>query len=651
MRSNMVVWLSVYAFFTTKLYSQVTDTSLHQLTEVVILQTKQELLQSTKKTIKIDSFTLAKYNTTSLADLISNQSTIHVKAYGNGNIATTSMRGGNANHTAIIWNGLNIQNAMLGQTDLSTIPTLFFNDVSLEYGGGSALWGSGAIGGSIHLQNKTEFNQGFKTKLQMSIGSFDTKKIANGILLSYKKVVSNTKIYYNGSQNNYIYKDTTDKETPDKQLKHADYISKGVMQELAFLVSKNQKINIRAWYNTMYRNLPNVLSTISKKNQEDENLKLNADWNYSKQNLNSTIRIGYFNDNLNYVDSSANSLISKSKLKTWIAESDNIISYRNHQFNFGINFTNYQTHLFSSENATELNAYNNLTKVAFFTAYKLSLLKSKLNYAIAIRKEFSDQTKIPFTGNTGIHYQLTKHIAAKINANKSFRQPTINDLYWPQYGNPNLKPEESSELDGGIEFNYHKNNFQVLMEGTYFNRHTKNWIIWLPSGNSNWSPKNIAEVYSRGTETKTELSYNKKDILIKLMLNTAYVLSTNQKATSENDNSIGRQLIFTPRYSGQASLLIRYQHLNLLFNNNYIGYRFITSDNTNWVNPYYLANFKCSYNYEFNTINMELFASINNLFNKNYVVVPNNPMPLRNYEVGLCMNYHKKKKEKQIITK
>jgi hypothetical protein len=41
---------------------------------------------------------------------------------------------------------------------------------------------------------------------------------------------------------------------------------------------------------------------------------------------------------------------------------------------------------------------------------------------------------------------------------------------------------------------------------------------------------------------------------------------------------------------------------------------------------------------------MELFCSINNLLNKNYVVVQNTPMPLRNYEVGLCMNYHKKKK-------
>ena len=188
------------------------------------------------------------------------------------------------------------------------------------------------------------------------------------------------------------------------------------------------------------------------------------------------------------------------------------------------------------------------------------------------------------------------------------------------------------------------NNFKVLIEATYFNRTTVNWIIWLPTDKSYWAPINIAEVYSRGTETKTELSYAKKDVLLKLIVNTAYVLSTNQMNRNENDNSAGRQLIYTPRYNGQASVLIKYKNLNVLFNNTYTGYRFTTSDNTEWLNPYYIANLKCSYSYSFSSVNIELFGSINNLFDKNYVVVKNRPMPFRNYEVGISVNYHKQKK-------
>lgn len=645
--SNQLICFWICIVFNSTVHAQSIDTLLHQLNEVSIIENKQQTIETSKKTSSIDSITLARYNTNSIADLLSNQSTIHVKTYGNGNIATTSMRGGNSNHTALLWNGLNIQNAMLGQADLSILPTLFFNDVHLEYGGGSAMWGSGAIGGSIHLQNKTQFNQGFKTKLQISTGSFNTKKIATGVLLSYKRISSNTKIYYNSSKNNYQYKDTTDKENPNKQISHADYIAKGLMQELSFLINSNQTLNIRAWYNNTFRNLPSFTAITSKKHQEDDNLKLNADWNYSKRNLNSTIRIGYFNDQLNYIDSNANVLVSQSKIKTFIIESDNTVNYKNHKINFGINFTNYDSNLLSKE-ATKDNLYNyKLNKLAVFVAYKISLLKSKLNYNLAIRKEFNSQTFIPFTGNTGIHYQFSKLLAAKINANKSFRQPTLNDLYWTPGGNPNLQPEDSYEIDGGLELKYKKNNFNILIEGTYFNRHVTNWIIWLPSGNTNWSPKNIAQVYSRGTETKTEFSYSKKDIFIKLILNTSYVLSTNQKATSENDNSVGRQLIFTPRYNGQGTLIMSYKKLSLLFNNNYTGYRFTSTDNTSWLNPYYIANFRCSYNYSFSNMNVDVFGNINNLFNKNYVVISNNPMPMRNYEIGIVINYHRINKKKQ----
>jgi vitamin B12 transporter len=636
----------VFIHITHTLSSQIKDTTAHQLQEVIILQTKQQQFETSKKQITIDTFTLARYNTTNLADLLSNQSTVHVKSYGNGNIASTSMRGGNASHTALLWNGLNIQNAMLGQPDLSIVPTLLFNTISLEYGGGSAMWGSGAIGGSIHLQNNLLFDQGYKTKLQMSIASFDTRKIASGVLLSYKKIISNTNLYYNASENNYKYIDTLDKENPNKQITHANYIAKGLMQEFSFLATPYQKIGIRLWYNVLNRNLPSYTSTISKQNQADENLKLNADWTYTKNNLNSVIRLGYFNDKLNYNDTLANGLISNSAIKTYIVESDNIYKYKNHQFNLGANFTNYQSKLFSATTVADTTYDHDLTKMAFFAAYKLSLLNSKLHYNIAIRKEFTSQTEIPFTGNTGLHYQLYKRLAAKINANSSFRQPTLNDLYWNPGGNPDLKPEESYEFDGGLEFNYSKNNFKVLMEATYFNRHTTDWIIWLPTDKSYWSPINIAEVYSRGTETKTELVFAKKEVMLKLIVNTAYVLSTNQKSNSENDNSVGRQLIYTPRYNGQASLLIKYKNVSFLFNNNYTGYRFTSSDNSEWINPYYIANLKFSYSYSFSYINMEFFGSINNLFNKNYVVVKSRPMPLRNYEVGLSLNYHKQKKVK-----
>ncbi len=639
-----LLYVSIVCSFT--LHAQTKDTAGYKLNEVVIEQNKQIALQPSKKNIELDSMVLSRYSTSSLADMLAAQSTIHIKAYGNGNIATTSLRGGNANHTAILWNGLNIQNAMLGQTDLSIIPTLFFDNVNIEYGGGSALWGSGAIGGSIHLQNNLKFDQGIKTKIQLSSGSFNTKKIAASVLLSYKKTASSTRIYYTTSNNNYSYKDTTDKENPNKKTTHADYVMKGVMQELSVLVSPYQKINTRLWYNTANRNLPSYTAAISKQSQEDKTLKLNADWNYNRRKLNATVRFAYLNDKLNYTDSLSN-IFSKSTVNTFISESDNTFTLRNHKFNFGVNYTQYQSKLPVQLNTLGKEERDSVIehlqhKLALFAAYQVSLLHSKLNYNLAVRKEFTDRTLIPFTGNTGIHYQLFKQIALKVNANKSYRQPTLNDLYWPQGGNANLKPENSYEADGGIEFKKIRNALSVSFEGTYFNRHTTNWIIWLPTASNFFSPRNIAKVYSRGTETKTELAYVKKKLKLKLILNTSYVLSTNQQSTNENDNATGRQLIFTPRYSGQSTFIGTYKNVTLLFSQSYTGYRFTSTDNTSWLNPYYIANLKVSYTYSFNYGVVNFFAGINNLFNKNYTIITNRPMPLRNYEAGIALQYNKK---------
>lgn len=603
-------------------------------------------MQASKKKCVLDSFSLKINNTKSLADALNEQSTIHIKAYGNGNLATTSLRGGNANHTALLWNGINIQNPLLGQTDLSIVPIYFFDNVSVEYGGGSAMWGSGAIGGSILLQNKTMFNKGLQTKLQISTGSFNNKKINALLLLSYKKVVSQTKIYYTKCENNYTYKDTTDKLKPNKQISHANYISKGVMQELSFLMPHNQKINARLWYNNTDRNLPSYSTEKSTKNQFDENLKFNADWNFNKNNFNAIVRLGMFNDKLNFTDSLAY-IFSNSTVHTIITESDNNYTLKNHKLNFGINNTNYTTtfvdRLIKNNTlpAHDTTIENKLNKTAIFLAYQLTLLNNKLLVNASARKEFLRETNIPFTGNAGIFYQVLKQINLTINVNKTYRQPTLNDLYWPYGGNKNLKPETSYEIDAGLEFKKTKNNWLLIANANYYNRKTNNWIIWLPSNSSiNWSPINILKVHSRGTETHTELTYHKKSFFTKIILNTAYTLSTNKAISGANDNSLNRQLIYTPRYNGNATLALGYKKINFLINQTYTGYRFIASDNTAWLYPYYLTNLKINYAFTTKQTTVNLFASVSNALNKNYQVVSNAPMPMRNYEIGIAINYN-----------
>lgn len=56
------------------------------------------------------------------------------------------------------------------------------------------------------------------------------------------------------------------------------------------------------------------------------------------------------------------------------------------------------------------------------------------------------------TGRLGYSYQLTPALKLRALAGTSFRAPTFNDLYYPQYGLPTIKPEHGRSLEAGLSW-------------------------------------------------------------------------------------------------------------------------------------------------------------------------------------------------------
>ena len=53
------------------------------------------------------------------------------------------------------------------------------------------------------------------------------------------------------------------------------------------------------------------------------------------------------------------------------------------------------------------------------------------------------------TGGAGWGYPLTDHIRLLANFGSAFKSPTFNELYFPNFGNPNLRPEDSRSFELG----------------------------------------------------------------------------------------------------------------------------------------------------------------------------------------------------------
>ena len=68
---------------------------------------------------KMDSIVLKENIALSVADVLTFNSSIFVKNYGRATLSTVSFRGTSASHTQVSWNGMKINNPMLGMTDFS----------------------------------------------------------------------------------------------------------------------------------------------------------------------------------------------------------------------------------------------------------------------------------------------------------------------------------------------------------------------------------------------------------------------------------------------------------------------------------------------------------------------------------------------------
>ena len=142
-------------------------------------------------------------NASNLSETLRFSTPLYIKENGKGMVSSPSFRGTTAQQTAFIWNGININSLFLGQGDINNIGLLNFDKISVKAGGGSISYGTGAIGGTIHLDDKIQFGKGLNGNLFSEFGSFNTLNSALKIAYSNDKFSVKLNTALAKSENNY----------------------------------------------------------------------------------------------------------------------------------------------------------------------------------------------------------------------------------------------------------------------------------------------------------------------------------------------------------------------------------------------------------------------------------------------------------------
>lgn len=250
---------------------------------------------------------------------------------------------------------------------------------------------------------------------------------------------------------------------------------------------------------------------------------------------------------------------------------------------------------------------------------------------------------------------------------KIFRLPTFNDLYYTEIGNINLQPENTQQFDLGFLYSHDWSrglfrHLELKADG-YYNI-VDNKIIAVPkgSGQYRWMMMNIGVVHIAGIDAtaQTVMSWH-RDWALTLCANYTYQKAQDRTDPTDNDpyyGTYGGQIAYIPWHSGSVTGNLVWKGFGLNYAFVYVGERYHTSSNIreNYEQPWYTHDISVSYKWQpflshpkkgratnyhrFHSpfggsrrgLALTLALECNNIFDQQYDVVLNYPMPGRNWK-------------------
>lgn len=594
-----------------------------QLNSVTITASRFELFNAGTHTQLLDSAAAASFQTQTLAELLAAQSQVFIKTYGQGSLATASFRGSAAEHTAVVWKGFNLQNPMYGQVDFSLIPLEFVDQVAVQYGGNGALYGSGAVGGSIQLLSHNRFGEGLRARAGYQVGSFGLQRWNVGASYSNKHWIIRTRYFQLNADNNFTFKNTFLPDQPMVSQTNASVDLKGLLHEQVWRWKGNQELSINGWYQQSNKQIPPSMSVaITNAYQKDDALRLTAEWKKLHRNMVWMVRSAWFDEQVDYRNP-LTLLNGLSESTTSITEAEvRWILPRSQQLNLGVNHTWIKAY------ADGYRGTFNQHRTALFASYRIAY--KKFTMSASIREEYIPSGLTPLMPAAGLTYKWTDHVSVNMSAAGSYRLPTFNEQFWISAQGSTIQPEIGWNAEAGVSYKKEKGRWSLQSDMTVFNRQVRNWIVWQPSF-IDWAPRNLRAVWTRGLEYKLSSAYRIGKVRLAHTSMANYILSTPESSFLKGDIALGKQLIYVPRLTHQHQFFVYYQKWQFGYLHNYVGMRFITTDHSDWLHDYQTATFIAGQQFTIQKIAITLRVQVNNLWNQSYQAVADRPMPGRNF--------------------
>lgn len=621
---------------------------------------------------KFDSVQLKENIALSIADVLTFNSSIFVKSYGRATLSTVAFRGTSPSHTQVTWNGMRLNNPMMGMTDFSMIPSYFIDDASLLHGTSSVGETGGGLGGAVKLSTKPAQNNGFGLQYVQGVGSFQTFDEFLRLTYGNKNWQLSTRAVYSSSPNEYKYRNHDKKENiydennnivgqyyPTERNRSGSFKDLHILQEAYYNSDSGERFGLSAWYINSNRELPMLTTDYGEATEFDNRQREHTfrgvlSWDHLRSNWKVAAKAGYIHTWMayDYERDAGNGIMtsmtrSRSKVNTFYGQADGEY-YIGTKWLFTASLSAHQ-HLVESRDKNIILQQGDKAIVGYDKG-RVELSGSvsakwrpteRLGVSFVLREEMFGKEWTPPIPALFVDGVLSKrgNIMAKASVSRNFRFPTLNDLYFLPGGNPDLKKENGWSYDAGLSFAVGERGIYSLSgSASWFDSRVDDWILWLPTTKGFFSPRNIKRVHSYGVELEADLD---------VALSTAWRLalsgtfswtpSVNEgEPMSPADKSVGKQLPYVPEISSTVTGVLSWRTWSLLYKWCHYSKRYTMSSNdlslSGTLPPYFMNNVTLEKRFSLTWADLSLKGAVNNLFDEEYLSVLSRPMPGINFE-------------------
>ncbi|CAN5316722.1 TonB-dependent vitamin B12 receptor BtuB [soil metagenome] len=629
------------------IYSQQIDSeNVESLDDVIIIDSKFEISRenSGKVVTKLTAQDLEKSRGQNLAEVINRVSGIEINGSRSvdGQNLGYYVRGGRNREVVIMVDGVQLNDAssIANDFDLRLLALDQVESIEIIKGASSTLYGSGAAAAVINITTKEPVNKEIAFQFQTTIGTNNTQDNQGFNIAQFDNAVALSgrisRFNYQFNYSNRYSGNMSAISTPAGEPAYEDnpFERNNLYARLGYDISNNLKFYFYGNLDKFNSSYDDAFMYLDADNRLiSEQKRMGTHWIASYRNGSFIFSDSYTETDREIISAFPNTF--DSKVYTFDTHNKYVFYDRFHsvrgvngtfsEFNsFSIPFGETQFEQVVNQDEANFKIVDPYLNMVYISEYGLNLnAGTRLN----IHSEYGSHWV--YNLNPSYKYALEDgYIKVLTSYSTAYITPSLFQLFDSTYGNKDLKPEESSTIEAGMEYKYGS----LRLSGVYFSRVSQNFVdfVVLDPVNFVFRYENFdGKFKANGVEAELQVTLIPQ---LQLTGNYTFTQADERFALRIPKHKINASLNFDIGTNTFTSLTYQYNYKrdDTFFNSNTFANEPVSLDSYGILDFYIRHRF---------SPNFSVFAGITNIANEDYEEIHNFNTRGRNGRLGLAFTF------------